>query len=215
MTPSGVRSATDTPHASTRPPGLRCTVRLRVQAIRDQRAGAVEPVPRPRMSTIARVASGSAASWCRLCVGLACQVFLVPVFLSHWPSREYGVWIGIGAAGSLIQFLDLGHHNYIGSEALRLGAQSRDDLSRLYGSAVRVALIASVVELALVVGLVRYGVLGALLGEQSVGDPLLRDAGLILILQSTLWLIQGNWSSIAIRVLTPLGYFPHIAWFQA
>jgi len=185
-----------------------------VEAIQDERPGAVLVI-RPSMSTFARIASGSAASWFRLCIGLASQLFLVPLFLSHWTPREYGVWIGIGAAGSLIQFLDFGHHNYIGSEALRLGAQSRDDLSKLYGSGIRIALMASVVELAVVVSLVWHGVLGALLGEQSVGDPLLRDAGLILILQSTLWLVQGNWSSVAGRVLSPFGYFPHIAWFQA
>ena len=117
-------------------------------AIQNERSAAGEPVLRPRMSTIARVASGSAAYWFQLCIGLASQLFLVPLFLSHWTPREYGFWIGIGAAGPLIQFLDFGHHNYIGSEALRLGAQSRDELSKLYGSAVRVALIASVVELA-------------------------------------------------------------------
>jgi O-antigen/teichoic acid export membrane protein len=188
---------------------------LRASNIGEETCGAVKPILRPRMSTLARVASGSAASWFYLCIGFAIQVLLVPVFLSHWTPREYGVWIGIGAAGPLIQFLDLGHHNYIGSEALRLGTQSRDELSTLYGSAVRVALMASVVELALVVGLVWSGVLGHLLGEQTAGDPLLRDAGLILILQSTVWLIQGNWSSIAIRVLLPFGYFPHVAWFQA
>ncbi len=177
------------------------------EPIRDERPGAVEPVLRPRMSTIARVASGSAASWVHLSIGFASQLFLVPLFLSHWTPREYGIWIAVGAVGSLIQFLDFGHHNYIGSEALRLGAQSRDQLSRLYGSAVRIALIASVVELALIVGLVRHGVLGALLGEQRVGDALLRNAGLILILQSTVWLVQGNWSAVAIRVLLPFGYF--------
>jgi O-antigen/teichoic acid export membrane protein len=150
-----------------------------------------------------------------LCVGAGSQLFLVPLYLSYWTPREYGVWIGIGAIGSLIQFLDVGHHNYIGSEALRRGSQSRDELSTLYGSAVRAALIASVIELAVVVALVRGGAVGALLGGHTVGDPLLRDAGFILVVQSAFWLLQGNWSAVAGRVLLPFGYFPQIGWFQA
>ena len=177
-----------------------------------ERACPFEP-HRPQMSAIARVASGSAASWFRLAIGLATQLLMVPMFLSHWEPVEYGVWIGIAAVGSLIQFLDFGHHNYVGSEALRLGTRCRATTSRLYGSAIRVALIASVVELALVGGLIWVGVLGALLGDGVVAESLLGDAGLILILQSALWLLQGNWGSVAVRVLTPFGYFPQLVWF--
>lgn len=154
---------------------------------------------------------GSLASWFRLAIGFIAQLFLVPVFLSHWEPREYGVWIAITAAGSLLQSLDFGHHTWVEAEALRLGTRARLDISRLYGSATKVALIASLVELALVGGLIWFDVLGALLGDEFISEPLLRDAGLVLILQSALWL-QLNRNAVAVRVLTVFGYFSQLAW---
>jgi len=179
---------------------------------RDAHAVALNPQPQPRMSTIARVASGSVASWCHLAIGFATQLLLVPVVLSHWTPHEYGVWIGIAAAGSLIQFLDFGHHNYVGFEALRLGTRARDETSRLYRSAIRIALIASVVELALMGGLIWLGALDALFGNRFMPEGLSRDAGFVLILQSVAWL-QGNWNAVAGRVLMPFGYYPQLVWF--
>ena len=183
------------------------------EAIRDERPGA-EPVLRPRMSTIARVASGSAASWFHLCIGLASQLFSVPLFLSHWtPAVRRLDWHGSGGVADSVSRLRTSQLHRMprrcGSalnratnfEALRIGGPNRTDRKCR--------------RAALVVGLVWHGVLGALLGEQSVGDPLLRDAGLILILQSTLWLSRETGAAVAGRVLIPFGYFPHIAWFQA
>src|SRR4051812_45572812 len=115
------------------------------------------------MSAISRIASGSAASWTRLGITFLAQIFLVPIFLSHWDASTYGLWLGLFALAALLQFIDVGHHNYIGYEALKLGGERRTDLGRLYKSAFRVAIGSSAVQLAVVGSLVALGYHAAIL----------------------------------------------------
>ena len=167
------------------------------------------------MSAISRIISGSAASWSRLVINLAAQIILVPIFLSRWEPSIYGLWIGIFALATLIQFVDTGHHNYIGFEALRLGADSRHEIAKLYKSAVRVAICISTVEVLAVAAFVYLGFQAFVLG--AVGDGYERlslEVGILLLLHSVSWLAFGNWSTVAERVLSPFGYYPKIAWWQ-
>ncbi|MGH9961335.1 MAG: hypothetical protein ACREBC_30120, partial [Pyrinomonadaceae bacterium] len=167
------------------------------------------------MSAVSRIISGSAASWSLLGVSLAAQILLVPVFLSHWEPSIYGLWIGISALASLIQFVDIGHHNYIGFEALRLGADSRCEIAKLYKSGVRVALWISAIELVAVTTFVCSGLHMHVLDVRG-GDyiHLSLDASALLLLRTLSWLLFGNWSTVAGRVLAPFGYYPTIAWWQ-
>ena len=159
--------------------------------------------------------SGSIAYWSRIGVSFISQILLVPVFLSHWEPSQYGLWIGIFALAGLFQFVDIGHHNYIGFEALRLGERSRKEIAKLYNSAVRVALWLSVLGCLVVISLVLSGFHMHMLGADGEGnEKLSRAVGILLVMQSVSWLVFGNWSSIAGRVLAPFGYFPAIAWWQ-
>src|SRR5262249_52086528 len=38
--------------------------------------------------------------------------------------------------------------------------------------------------------------------------------GVLLVLPSVSWLVFGNWSTVAGRVLAPFGYYSKIAWWQ-
>jgi O-antigen/teichoic acid export membrane protein len=165
-------------------------------------------------SAVARIVSGSAASWSRLAVGFASQLAVVPVFLSHWEPATYGVWLSTMALAALIQFLDNGHQNYVGFEALRLGAERRAEIARLYAAAVRVAVGASVVELVAIAAAVKFGLHSHLLGIAGQSASLMTDAGVLLLLHVTSWLLFGNWSTVAGRVLVPYGYYAPIAWVQ-
>lgn len=167
------------------------------------------------MSALSRIISGSAASWSLLGVSLAAQILLVPAFLSHWEPSIYGLWIGIAALASLIKFIDIGHHNYIGFEALRLGVDSRCEIAKLYKSGMRVALWISAVELVAVTAFVCSG-LHMRFFDMRGGDTidLSLDVSALLLLHALSWLLFGNWSTVAGRVLAPFGYYATIAWWQ-
>src|SRR5687768_6625067 len=133
------------------------------------------------MSAISRIISGSAASWSRVGVSLAAQILLVPVFLSHWEPSIYGLWIGTLALATLFQFVDIGHHNYLGFEALRLGAESRSEIAKLYKSGVRVALWLSAIDLLVVTAFVSSGLHMRILGAGAADDEQLSLAVGVLL----------------------------------
>jgi O-antigen/teichoic acid export membrane protein len=164
------------------------------------------------MSTLSRIISGTAASWTRLAIGLLTQLFLVPLFLSHWNASTYGSWIGTFALTGLFQFVDVGHHNYIGFEALRLGANARSEIARLHRSAVRVAHLLSLAALALITLLAFFDAPSRLVGSHA-GERSF-EVGMLLLMPAVTWLLFGNWCSVAGRVLLPFGYFAPIAWWQ-
>ncbi len=167
------------------------------------------------MSSVSRVFSGSSAAWFSIFVNLGSQFLLVPIFLSHWEPKIYGVWLAILALFSLVTFIDSGHHNYLGYEFLRLGAKKNKDISKIYYSSIPIAIGLSVLELLIVFSLVYSNSHINIFRISGIKDPeIYMQAGFLLILHSILWLIIGNWSTIAGRVLAPFGYYPRIAWWQ-
>lgn len=167
------------------------------------------------MSTLKRLVSGSQASWVRIAIGFVAQILLIPIFLSHWDTETYGVWIAILAISSLICFVDIGHQAFIGFDALRIGAKSRNNIAKLFYSSLPIAFVLSLIQLCLVVGAVLSGLHSSLLGlAGEVDGKLESQAGTALILNSAIWLLVGNWSTIAGRILAPYGYYPRIAWWQ-
>jgi O-antigen/teichoic acid export membrane protein len=166
------------------------------------------------VSAISRIVSGSAAAWTRIGITFLVQIFLVPVFLSHWDASTYGIWLGLFALASFLQFVDIGHHNYVAYEALRLGSERRADLALLYKSAVVVAIWSSAVQVTVVACLIALGYHAAILRVDPSDEQMSRAIGVLLLLFSVSWLLFGNWSTVAGQVLSPFGYYPNIAWWQ-
>ena len=77
------------------------------------------------MSTAARLISGSAASWVQIAVNMASQMALVPIYLSYWDAKTYGVWLAVQGIMSVLSMLDSGHQNFLAYEFLRLGVTDR------------------------------------------------------------------------------------------
>ncbi|MDH4091110.1 MAG: hypothetical protein OEV74_11075 [Cyclobacteriaceae bacterium] len=166
------------------------------------------------MSVVARLISGSAASWAQIGVGLVTQIALVPVYLVYWDVRTYGIWLAIQALVSVISMLDFGHQTFLGYEFLRLGTGNRAELSRYLCSGIVVGVIIGVAQIILLAAFHITGSLSLILGESSDPDPdLLYSAGIVLVLQSIAWLIVSGISGLLTRVLTPFGYFPRVAWW--
>jgi O-antigen/teichoic acid export membrane protein len=168
------------------------------------------------MSTTSRLISGSAASWAQIAVTLVSQVALVPLYLSHWSVATYGVWLAIQALISLISLLDFGHQEYLAYEFLRLNRTAPSSISKYLWSGVSIGLLLSLLQIVLIVGFLATGVLPSLLGKADhlVDPQLVRAAGIVLVLQSLVWLIATSTSGLFFRVLAPFGYFPRMAWWM-
>ncbi len=167
------------------------------------------------MSSIKRVFSGSAAAWVRILIAFASQILLVPVFLSHWEPHVYGIWLATLAFSSLITFIDIGHHNFLGYEFLKLGDKKPYEISKIYYSSIPIATGISILEIIIILIIIFFDLHVILFAAPDNTNPDIYDqAAALLLLNAIIWLIIGNWSTIAGRALAPFGYFPRIAWWQ-
>ena len=91
------------------------------------------------MTTIRRLTSASLASWLRIGITLFAQIFLLPVYLSYWDKKIYGIWLAIQAAISLATLADGAHQNYLGFEFLKIGEEDTLLLSKVFSASMPIS----------------------------------------------------------------------------
>jgi O-antigen/teichoic acid export membrane protein len=167
------------------------------------------------MSTAARLISGSAASWARICVTIISQVVLVPLYLSHWDVDTYGMWLAIQALAGLLFTIDFGHQEYLGFEFMRLGISNIDKISKYLYSGIIIGLILSIIQLLIICVLIGGGILHYILGNSHVfNKSSMTIAGFVLISQGIAWLVSTSVTGLLFRALAPFGYYPRMAWWN-
>lgn len=166
------------------------------------------------MSTAARLISGSVASWASMGITMVSQIVLVPVYLSYWSVRTYGIWLALQGIMSALSMLDLGHQNYMGFEFLRFGKTDMLALCKSFWSAMVIAVIISICQILLMGIFFFTGVLTWLLGESGTTDAqLINSAGISLILLGVSWFLVMTVPGVMVRVLSVFGYYPRMAWW--
>lgn len=167
------------------------------------------------MSTASRLVSGSAASWARIGTTLMAQLALVPIYLSYWSVEVYGVWIALYALVDMLSTVDVGHQNFVGFEFLRLGKEDRRVLSRYLCSGAGVALGLGLLQVLAIALLFTTGAVGSMLDETvDLSETVIHEAGIVLLLLSTSWMICGSLGGLLGRLLAVFGYYPRTSWWQ-
>ncbi len=150
------------------------------------------------------------AAWSRIGITFLIQILLVPVYLSRWDSKTYGIWLAIQALVSLLQLLDLGHQQFLRNEFLRIGNQRIRQLQITLWSSIPIALSLGAIEFSITLLLYHLGFLTYLLGSEP---HLSQSAGLIVLFSILVWTFTGSVLGIATQALSPLGYFPRFSWW--
>ena len=164
------------------------------------------------MSTATRIFSGSVASWAQIAVTMAAQIALVPIYLSHWNLLTYGIWLAIQSLVSLISTIDFGHQEFLAYEFLRVGNNNRNELGKYLWSGILVGVMISIIQIAITIIIINTSLLSKLLDKDN--SYLIKEAGIILILQMLAWLISTSITGLLFRVLAPFGYFPRMVWWN-
>lgn len=166
------------------------------------------------MSTTKRLISGTAASWARIGITMLTQVALVPIFLSYWDIKTYGVYIAIQAFVNGLNTLGRGYSDFLQFEFLKLGITNRPKIATLLWSGVSVILIISVVELSILYYISFYSNIEFLFNENSIINQRFRDdIGWSLLVQWLAW-IFSNIIGLFFRALNPFGYYPRMEWWN-
>ncbi|MBK1442225.1 polysaccharide biosynthesis C-terminal domain-containing protein [Parapedobacter sp. ISTM3] len=167
------------------------------------------------MSAFSRLVSGTTAAWLKIIITLISQLAIVPLYLSFWDIETYGVWLAVWAFQALLTMLDIGHQNYLGYKFLKLGLQpQREQLGLHLCSGMIIGFFLGAFQLVVVVFICLSNRLGQLLSTAiDLDDQLLRDAGIVLMLQSATWMLTGSAGGICGRALYAFDYYPRMAWW--
>lgn len=167
------------------------------------------------MSAAARLISGTAASWAQIVITLITQLALVPLYLSYWEVKTYGLWLAILSMSGLLSALDLGFQEYIGYEFLRIGRNQHRVTSEYLSSGIFTGILLGFFQLAMITGILLFGLLHLFVDgiAYSGQTSLIAEAGLVLLMQGAAWLICGSMGGIITRSLSTFGYYPRMAWW--
>ncbi len=166
------------------------------------------------MTALQRFLSASAASWARILLTVATQILLVPLFLSHWTVEEYGCWLIVQTIMGIGSLLSTGLQTYAGYEFLKIGDHKQHDSRVLFYSTLPCVLVVSTFELAVISGLVYFGLIRNLFEAGDSLDPgLLHQTDVSVVLYSLCYLIASSAGGLAGRAVAPYGYFPRMTWW--
>ncbi len=167
------------------------------------------------MSTAQRLISGTAASWLQIGFMIISQLALVPIMLSYWSVEAYGIWLAVLSVISLVSLVDLGHHEFLMYEFMRIGRDDPAQLRRYLWSGLLFSLMISIVQTIVVALLLVTDTLSVVFDSAQLSEPgLLHEGGVALLLLSIHWGLTNSLSGLMFKVLLPFGYYPRMAWWN-
>ncbi len=160
-----------------------------------------------------RLAAGSFASFIGLLLGIGTAIVQVPLLLAAWGEDAYGAWLLVVATNALIVSLDLGHQNFVGNRISMLGLQDLTPCRRVLGSAVRMACVIALLEVAVAVVIACSGVFSAWLPSAHDGMPqTARQAEICLVLHTAYSAVLGSINGILVRLYYTGGLYARAQW---
>lgn len=146
-----------------------------------------------------------------LVTGAAVAFFQVPLLLRYWSGQEYGLWVSLLAALSLLTVLDTGHQNFVGNEIARLWARGAPAVRPLLSSGLRAAFFIALSELALGALLMLTGTFPSLLGVGS-GPTGSFGVAPAFLLYLVFWTTLGSAGGLLARLYAPAGRYAFGEW---
>ena len=165
------------------------------------------------MSSIKRVISGSIASWTTIFVTLFTQFALVPIYLTHWDAKMFGIWLAILALIEILTTLDLGHQTFLGFEFLRHSESKPQYFKKLLWSGVLFGVLLGLFQILVVLLLFKFDFINRILNLSEYNQKLISEINEVIIFNSIVWLFVGSIGGILNRSLHPFGYYPRLAWW--
>ena len=162
------------------------------------------------MSSLKRIVFGSSASMVGLVVNLVAQVAMVPIFLSHWNQRTYGVWLALQGVVAMMTLVDMGHQDFVGYECLRKPVDDTDWRTRILSASLPYALASGILLVIAITGLSALGAFRSLFAGADARPA--HEASISLIVFAVAWLLAQSFNGLMGRVLSSLGEAPRTTW---
>jgi hypothetical protein len=167
-----------------------------------------EPI---RGTMLGRLVGGSAASLVGFGVTVLQAILQVPLLLAVWPAEMFAAWVTALAMHTFLVSCDVGFHSFIGVEIILAGLGRRAAIRGLFGDALRVWAVLSVMQLA-VLSAVWFGP-RLVPGIDAETIELLEGARVPFAILVVQWIVVGSLLSLVCRVLLAGGQTVFFQWF--
>lgn len=159
------------------------------------------------MSISRRAVSGTAIGFVSMVFTMGQAIFLVPVLLHFWGKEEYGVWLTVVAAGTMLTTLDTGHQSYIGNLFnLKFPEVGSAGLRPAIGDGLQVALLLGGLQALMAVLCVVLGLSVDLFGLEE-SDSIFHPVNIAFIIFVIKWWLTGSIGGVLVRLYTTKGDF--------
>ncbi|MBC7759126.1 MAG: hypothetical protein H7069_09730 [Phormidesmis sp. FL-bin-119] len=167
------------------------------------------------MSVSARLISGTVASWVQISVTMLSQVVLVPLYLTYWDVKTYGIWLAIIAFTGVLNSLDLGFQEYLAYEFLKMGKENTRSISKHLSAGLLIGFFLGIFQMVIILVLYGFGFITLLFTESSsiFNKGIINDICIVLLMQGFAWMIFGSIGGILGRGMHVFGHYPRMAWW--
>lgn len=160
------------------------------------------------MSTPARLVRASGLTLGRVAVTIAGQIASVPIYISYWDAKTYGVWLILQGMFGYLSLMSTAHQQYSYGEVLRRGPKDHAAVHVLYRTSLVIAALIALAEFGAVLAFAPMAA-AAVLPEDATGTTSI--VALILILHSALNLATMPFGAITAQTMTIHGHYPALA----
>lgn len=159
-----------------------------------------------------RLARTSVASWVTTIITLLIQVISVPICLHYWGTNQYGIWLALLAAFTLMRTIDYGYTMYIGNEINILYHIDDNKLRKILASSIWGILALGIVQLFILISLYMFDGMGILINHTTHAYH--TELFIALLIMSVSWICTASYIGIVHRLLNPLGMLYQSTWMM-
>ncbi|MCE2725691.1 MAG: hypothetical protein LW698_02795 [Planctomycetaceae bacterium] len=160
---------------------------------------------------LSRLVGGSAVSLIGFGVTVLQAILQVPLLLAAWPAETFAAWVTALAMHAFVISCDVGFHSFIGVEITLTGLGDCRPVRQLFGAAVRIWGVFSVLQIAILAA-VWFGP-DLLAGMDIPSIEILRAARAPFAIFVIQWIFVGSFLSLVCRVLLAGGETIFFQWF--
>ena len=153
-----------------------------------------------------RIAAGSLIVSISFAFSILQTLVQVPMLLRFWNTAEYGMWMAVAAATSMVIRLDAGHLSFVGNLCNRLWVEDKAKLRETFSSGFLTAFAIASVELFAGVLFLLYGRTEWLSGPVPSGGDI-ESFRIAFFAYLLFWVANGSLCGFLARLYQPAGLF--------
>ncbi len=156
----------------------------------------------------------TAVSWLSTITSIAMQLIGVPICLIYWGKSNYGAWLMIFAAFTMMRTIDNGFIAYIGNRTNILFNKNIAEMQQVLSSAIYGILILGALQIIILLTLYFTNSMSLIINTNDITTITTQQIVLALMIMSINWIVVCGYIGILHRFLISVGMIYQLMWWM-